>query len=196
MAELRFLRTMFFFPVLMKNNSNNNQKEKQNSTHKDVIAHCYSPLSIIKAKTKNITENIIPKMILGKSTNLGEISKPKTCVRIINLPISSDIRESFSLCFLVNFIENILSQIKIFVNPALSEKTLRKSGVNPVRNFGHNNVVAELARQKRKPSKLGNYNSTIIGISNGVSGRNLRKKKTDGAVYSICFQKNEKRILI
>jgi len=65
--------------------------------------------------------------------------------------------------------DKIIRKIKIFVNPV----KIFIYGVNPVRNFGHNNVVAELARQKRKLSITPEADPCPTNWQAGASGGNL-----------------------
>jgi len=113
---LRFLHSVFLSSILVENKNKTDQSNNQKKTHHNIICHIQSSLSIIKAIRKNMIATIIPKTIFGKSTNLGEISKPNTWLTIISFPISSHILEIFSFCFFVNFINIIIQHIKIIVN--------------------------------------------------------------------------------
>ncbi|PIV53579.1 MAG: hypothetical protein COY53_07720 [Elusimicrobia bacterium CG_4_10_14_0_8_um_filter_37_32] len=120
-----FRRIFLFNAALVKNNYQNSQGKNQEKPHHNIVSH-HSSLSIIKAMIKNVSARKIPKIILGKSAKVGEISKPKTWVKIINLPTSSNIRESFSCCLLVSFTNHIIQQTDIFVKYFKSpEKPIR-----------------------------------------------------------------------
>ncbi len=112
---LSYLIGVFFFPVRVTNYTKNNKCRNKKQTHKNIIFHFYSSLSAIIANMNNISEDIIPRKIFGKSASFGEISKPNTCVPTTNLPISSKIREIFSFCFFVNSI-NIVPLFRWVVN--------------------------------------------------------------------------------
>jgi len=111
-------RTMFLFPIRIKNEctnnyTNNTQRDEKNSN----LIHFSSPLSIIYPTIEKIAKVIIPqknviKGIFSGVTNLPITTAAKTIWAKLNINLAK-----FSLRFLVSFIRNkIIQQIKTFVN--------------------------------------------------------------------------------
>ena len=105
---------VFVFPVLIKDNNSNNYCKNHCNTKSDVISHIYSPLSKITPTIINIIQKVTPKVILGIS-NSFEMKEPKITIAKIKFAELKNALDKFLRCRLVNFINDIISQLKTLV---------------------------------------------------------------------------------